>query len=277
MKRILLFILLVCLINPKFIYSQFESDTSYLKVMTYNIHHAEGIDGKIDLERIAKLIRVTGVDLVALQEVDKNVERSLGINIIDSLAQLTKMNFYFDKNIDFGGGEYGNAILSRLPILSKYNFHFKMIGDGEQRGLLQTVVNILGSEILFMNTHLDFSGDDSERVFCVNQLNNEIKKYPQMPIIICGDFNDTSLSKTYIKMKENFSDVWEEKGEGLGFTYPSDYPEKRIDYIFYSNIKDEINKIYLEPISITILRSAASDHLPVIGEFKVVTNKNNSK
>ena len=180
MKKFILISFLMTVIIPLTIYSRDNSDTLYLKVLTYNIHHGEGLDGKIDLNRIAKIIRETGVDLVALQEVDQGTERSFGIKLLDSLSSLTKMHFYFDKNIDFKGGEYGNGILSRLPILVKYNYHYNMITEGEQRGLLQTVVDFLGNEILFMDTHLDASGNDSERVFSIDQINNEIKKYPNM-------------------------------------------------------------------------------------------------
>jgi endonuclease/exonuclease/phosphatase (EEP) superfamily protein YafD len=121
-----------------------------------------------------------------------------------------------------------------------------------------------------MGTHLDAGGDDSERVSSVDQIKDEIKKYPDMPIIICGDFNDTSMSRTYLKMKEDFSDVWEEKENGKGFTYPSDFPEKRIDYVFYSNMNGNKKDIYLEPVRIKVLRSGASDHLPVIAEFRLI-------
>ena len=270
MKKIILILSLLLILLSKNSFTQNDNDTLFLKVMTYNIHHGEGIDGKIDINRIAKLIRETGVDLVALQEVDQATERSLGIKILDSLSSITRMHFYFDKNIDFEGGEYGNGILSRLPILVKYNYHYNMITDREQRGLLQTVVDFLGNEILFMGTHLDAGGDDSERVSSVDQIKDEIKKYPDMPIIICGDFNDTSMSRTYLKMKENFSDVWEEKENGKGFTYPSDFPEKRIDYVFYSNMNGNKKDIYLEPVRIKVLRSGASDHLPVIAEFRLI-------
>ena len=273
MKKFILILLFIAVLIPLSIYSQKDSDTLYLKVMTYNIHHGEGFNGKIDLNRIAKIIRETGVDLVALQEVDQGTERSFGIKILDSLSTLTKMHFYFDKNIDFKGGEYGNGILSRLPILVKYNYHYNMISEGEQRGLLQTVVDFLGNEILFMDTHLDASVNDSERVSSIDEINEQIKKYPDMPIIICGDFNDTSLSRTYFKMNENFNDAWEKIGDGKGLTFPSDFPEKRIDYIFYSNEDKKKNKIIIEPALITVYRSGASDHLPVIAEFKVIKKK----
>src|SRR6185503_1828899 len=111
-----------------------------VRVMTYNIHHGEGTDGKIDLNRIAEVILSARADIVALQEVDRSVERTARRDLVAELAELTKMNFAFGKNIDYQGGDYGNAVLSRFRVLKYENRHYKMIRDGEQRGLLQVVL-----------------------------------------------------------------------------------------------------------------------------------------
>ena len=90
-----------------------------LRVMTYNIHHAEGLDGKVDLERIANVIRQSNADIVALQEVDKNTRRTGGIDIPADFARRTWMNIVFGANLDnFQGGQYVTAILIRFPIES---------------------------------------------------------------------------------------------------------------------------------------------------------------
>ena len=269
MKKILNIIFVVLFFQIS-VFAQTKSDTTYLKVMTFNIHHGEGIDGKIDLERIAEIFSKNNIDLVALQEVDEGVERTFRIKELDTLSMLTKMQSYFSKNIEFQGGEYGNGILSRFPILSKTNYHFKMIREGEQRGLLQTIVNLDGDSLLFMTTHLDYRADDAERVSNIDEIVAEVNKYPKMPVIICGDFNDTTMSRTYIKMTKYFSGVWSKIGNNREFTYPTASPEKKIDFIFYLNRKDEI---HIEPIKISVLNSNASDHLPVFAEFKVVKKR----
>ena len=51
-----------------------------VRVLTYNIHHGEGMDGKIDLERIAAVIKRLEPDVVALQEVDVKTTRSQGVD-----------------------------------------------------------------------------------------------------------------------------------------------------------------------------------------------------
>src|SRR4051812_49168782 len=84
-----------------------------LRVITYNIHHGEGTDGKIDLERIAKLLLAEKPDFVSLNEVNQGVEPPHGIDPPAEMARLTGMTAVFEKNIDYQGGKYGNAILSR--------------------------------------------------------------------------------------------------------------------------------------------------------------------
>src|SRR6266571_8013591 len=94
------------------------------RVMTYNIHHGEGLDGKVDLLRIAELIKREGADLVALQEVDKGVERTARRDFPDELAALTGLTCVFSNNYHYQGGEYGNAVLTRFPVKRWSNTHF---------------------------------------------------------------------------------------------------------------------------------------------------------
>src|SRR5688572_26381710 len=70
-----------------------------IRVMSYNIHHGEGTDGKIDLERIAKVIKREKVDIVGLQEIDRGVARTNRRDLIQELSRLTGMDFYFERNI----------------------------------------------------------------------------------------------------------------------------------------------------------------------------------
>ena len=88
-----------------------------LRVLTYNIHHAEGVDGKFDLGRIARLIKKEKPDLVAVQEVDVKTRRSDGVDQAAELARLTGMHYFFGKFMDYNGGEYGQMVLSKHPIV----------------------------------------------------------------------------------------------------------------------------------------------------------------
>ncbi len=231
-----------------------------LRVMTYNIHHGRGMDDRVDLERIAKLIREQNVDLVALQEVDKGTQRTSGIDIAARLAELTQMHFVFEKNIDFQGGEYGNAILSRRPILSSTNRHYQMLRPGEQRGLLSAKIEFGGRPITFAATHLDFRPDPAERINNMDEIDAFVAASGNHPIIVAGDFNDTPGGAVHLRMKKNFTDAWEQAGTGDGFTYSSVEPDKRIDYLYL------FPKTAWQVKTVDVLSSDASDHLPLVIE-----------
>ena len=231
-----------------------------VRVMTYNIHHGRGMDERVDLDRIGKLIREQNVDLVALQEVDKGTQRTDGIDIAADLAALTGMHFVFEKNIDFQGGEYGNAILSRHPILTSTNRHYKMLRPGEQRGMLSATIEVNGRKLIFVATHLDYRPDPAERISNVGEIEEFVSASGTNPIIIAGDFNHTRGATVHLGMKEMFTDSWEAAGDGDGFTYSSELPTKRIDYIYL------FPKTAWSAQSADVLSSDASDHLPLVVE-----------
>ena len=231
------------------------------RAMTYNIHHGEGVDGRLDLVRIAAVIRDQAADLVALQEVDKGVERTGRRDLPAELAALTGMTCLFQNNYAFQGGEYGNAILTRFPVKRWANTHLRMLRTGEQRGVLQAVVDVSGRDLLFLATHIDFRPDDSERLENVGQFREILSEYAGLPAVFGGDFNDTPSSRTYLGMSEVFDDTWVKAGEGDGFTIPSRAPNKRIDYLWIRQGSP------LRPVRAWVPRTEASDHLPLAAEL----------
>jgi len=233
------------------------------RVMTYNIHHGEGLDGKVDLQRIADLIKREQADIVALQEVDKGVQRTAQRDFPAELAALTGMTCIFSNNYHFQGGEYGNAVLTRFPVKRWTNRHYKMLRPGEQRGLLQVVLGVHGRELVFMDTHIDYRADDTERLANADELFQAVQPFKGRPMILCGDFNDTPGSRTHQKIAQAFVDAWAAAGTGDGFTIPAQKPRKRIDYIWTSN--DSL----IEALRLWVPASEASDHLPVVGEFRL--------
>ena len=92
-----------------------SSDKTSLKILSYNIKHGRGMDGKVDLPRIAKVVRSLSPDLVALQEIDRNCTRSGSIDLTAELGAMLGMEGRFGKFMDYQGGEYGLAVLSVLP------------------------------------------------------------------------------------------------------------------------------------------------------------------
>jgi endonuclease/exonuclease/phosphatase family metal-dependent hydrolase len=234
-----------------------------IRVMTYNIHHGEGMDGRVDLQRIADLIKRERADIVALQEVDKGVERTARRDCPGELAALTGMSCVFSNNYHCQGGEYGNAVLTRFPVKRSTNRHYQMPGPSEQRGLLQVVLDIHGRELVFMDTHVDYRRDDAERLLNAGEILEVLQSYRGRPVILCGDFNDTPDSRTYQKIAQGFTDAWTMVGRGDGFTIPSEQPRQRIDYIWLSKGST------IEALTISVPQSKASDHLPVVGELRL--------
>jgi endonuclease/exonuclease/phosphatase family metal-dependent hydrolase len=233
------------------------------RIMTYNIHHGEGLDGKVDLLRIAEVIKREGADIVALQEVDKGVERTARRDLPAELAELTGMTCVFSNNFHYQGGEYGNAVLTRFPIVRSTNTHYVMLRPGEQRGLLQLFLEVHGRPLVFMATHIDYRPDDSERVLNAGEIQAAARQYGGRPVVVCGDFNDLPTSRTHAKMKQMFDDAWELAGQGDGFTFSAGKPVKRIDFIWLSQDKEVV------PVKLWVPSSEASDHLPLAGEFRI--------
>jgi endonuclease/exonuclease/phosphatase family metal-dependent hydrolase len=232
-----------------------------LRVLSYNIQHGRGMDGEVDLQRIAQVILREDPDLVALQEVDRGVQRTERVDMPAQLTALTGMTAIFSNNFHFQGGEYGNAILSRHRVESFGNTHYRMVRGGEQRGLLHALIHVHGQSLLFLNTHLDFRPDDTERLSNLEEIVALVAAYPGLPVVIAGDFNDVPGSRTYLGMTRYLVDVWEVAGQGEGFTFRSDNPDRRIDYIFAHPIHGPF------PQRAWVPTSTASDHLPLAVEF----------
>ena len=200
-----------------------------LRILSYNIHHAEGVDGKLDVPRIAQVILSVKPDLVALQEVDKNTTRTGKVNQDIELAHLTKMNSVFGSNITFQGGQYGNAILSKFPIIKNKNFLLPNVDSGEQRGLLRSQIQISNKEnVLFFSTHLDHRRSDTERLASAEAINQIISLDNKSPAILAGDFNDVPESPT---LKE-LGKLWLRTNKKILKTIPASKPSRQIDYIF---------------------------------------------
>jgi endonuclease/exonuclease/phosphatase family metal-dependent hydrolase len=255
---------------------RYATGASTIRVMTWNIHHGEGLDRKVDVDRIAKLILKEKPDVVALQEVDRGVERSGKIDIITKLADLTDMTYAFGKTIEYQGGDYGNAFLTRFPILEERNHLYQLRQPGEQRGILQLVLDVRGEEILLASTHLESRSDDSARFSSVRELRSLLRAYVPRPVIVCGDLNDVPGSRVITELKKDFGDSWEQVPDGDGFTFPSNAPGKRIDYItlLHKSTPDSTSAgIRLRPVSARVVQSIASDHLPLIVEFELRTER----
>lgn len=231
--------------------------------MSYNIHVGVGMDKKLDLQRIADVIKKEKPDLVGLQEVDRGVKRTEGKDEIAELAKMTAMHFAFAHNLDYQGGQYGVAILSRYPIAATDHRKYENKREAERRGMLRAEVNVAGRTVNFVTTHLDYQHDDS-RLFETEQLLSFLTGV-KGPMIVAGDFNDEPTGSSYKSMLGRFEDSWirsRTKAKGEGLSYPSDKPVKRIDYIFTTPGTMKTKRAW-------IVNTLASDHLPLVAEVEV--------
>jgi endonuclease/exonuclease/phosphatase family metal-dependent hydrolase len=233
-----------------------------LRVMTYNIHVGVGMDKKLDLQRIAEVINVVHPDLVGLQEVDRGVKRTEGKDEIAELAKLTAMNYAFAHNLDYQGGQYGVAILSRYPIKQIDHRKYENRREAERRGLIRVEIEFAGRTINFVTTHLDYQFEDG-RLFETEQLLKFLEGV-KGPLIVVGDFNDEPGGDAYKLMLTGFEDAWIiAKIKERGLSCPADNPAKRIDYIF-TRSSDRLG--VKRPRIVTTL---ASDHLPVVADIQI--------
>jgi endonuclease/exonuclease/phosphatase family metal-dependent hydrolase len=233
-----------------------------LRVMTYNIHVGVGMDKKLDLQRIADVINQEHPDLVGLQEVDRGVKRTEGLDEIAELARMTKMEYAFAHNLDYQGGQYGVAILSRFTILKVDHRKYENKREAERRGMIRIEVKVNNRTLSFATTHLDYQYEDG-RVFETEQL-LEFLKDQTGPLIVVGDFNEEPKGDAYKLMMPKFADAWlRSHAEGDGLSYPADKPAKRIDYIFY-RVNDDVRAKRAWVVS-----TRASDHIPVMAELEI--------
>ena len=239
-----------------------SSTKKTLRVMTYNIHVGVGMDKKLDLQRIADVINRERPDLVGLQEVDRGVKRTEGRDEIAELARLTRMEYAYGHNLDYQGGQYGVAILSRFLIQKVDHQKYQNRVEAERRGMFRVEVEIEGRPVSFVTTHLDYQTSDG-RLFEAEQLLRMLNGVKD-PLIVAGDFNDEPAGNTFKLMLKGFEDAWiSSRAKGSGLSYPADNPVKRIDYIFYRrNGGVRAKKAW-------VVNTLASDHLPVVAELEI--------
>jgi endonuclease/exonuclease/phosphatase family metal-dependent hydrolase len=230
--------------------------------MTYNIHHGKGIDKQVDLYRIAEVIESSEADIIGLNEVDKHFsKRSHYEDQIGWLANQLNMEQAYSPSLLLKSNslktvrQYGNALLSRYPIVTKKSIPFNFIsGLIEGRSLLETQIQINKQLFQINVTHLSLNPflHKKQTDFIVNQLH----KYSH-PVIIMGDWNMRPGSRGWRKVTRELQDVWFLTGKGKGYTHPSLQPRMRLDYIFASH-----NFQVVEPEVVTKIPKA-SDHLPL--------------
>lgn len=231
-----------------------------ITVLSYNIHHANppSKPNLIDLPAIANVIKQQGADLVALQEVDVRTNRSgASLHQAEELARLTGMTAYFAKAIDYGGGEYGVAILSRYPMEDRKNTPLPTDDKtkGEHRTLATATIVLPGNQkFVFACTHLDAQREDINRQLQIKKI-LAILKEESLPVVIAGDLNATPESDVIRQLDSYFT---RSCVTNCAYTIPEINPDRTIDYIAFAPAKN------FTVLSHNVVdESFASDHRPV--------------
>jgi endonuclease/exonuclease/phosphatase family metal-dependent hydrolase len=241
-----------------------QEQSQALRVASYNIRHGEGADGKVDLPRIAKVIAALEPDLVALQEVDKNCTRSGNTDIAKELGKLLGMEHRFGKFMNFQGGEYGMAILSRLPIVDAVRHP---LPDGaEPRCALEVRVHVDGlpSPVSFVCIHNDWT-KESIRVKQAQALLEQLHGHDS-PIVLAGDFNGDRSDESMRLLADAGWRIVKKNNDKESNTWPADDPRVEIDFFVIRNFP---------PVEIdhhVINEAVASDHRPIVAAISLSEN-----
>lgn len=242
-----------------------EKDFS-LRVLSYNIHHANppSKEDFIDIASISNTIKSANPDVVALQEVDVDTERSGPGNQAQMIAEKLNMHYAFARAIDFQGGEYGVAILSKYPIKNEKIYRLPSVdgSNGEPRILLTGYVEIPGNgDFLFGSTHLDSQKSSKNRLLQIEELKKITNRNQSHSILIGGDFNATPGSQEIDVLDEVFTRTC----SSCSPTFPATTPKKVIDFIVYKTGK---GKESVKVESHTVIKDAySSDHRPILSVF----------
>lgn len=233
-----------------------------VRVLSYNIHHGEGTDARIDLPRIAAIINSVRPDLVALQEVDIRTKRSLGVDQLLELAHLTGLQPVYGRTISHQGGLYGNAVLARLPVNGFINHD---LPGREPRGLLEAVITPPpGSTTQLLHllaTHLDLNEPD--RLASAARIHAVIASRPAgLPMILAGDMNAVIGSKPISALLVDWTLA---QGDQPMLTSPASAPRRQIDLILVrpaARWRVVETRVLEEPV--------ASDHRPILAVLELL-------
>lgn len=224
-----------------------------LTVATYNIHHAEGMDGTVDVDRIAGVIRTINPDVVFLQEVDRNLSRTNRQDLPALFSEKLGMPVYFEANYRFDNGEYGNVTLTRLPVLEHRNMALPNPVSAEPRGCLTVTVKWGDQAVDLVNTHLGLNGQER-----LAQAEAIVARFSGNPVILGGDMNENLTAPAVKHFTEKLKDTLTNRTDDAAGTVPANAPRRRIDYILTSDAFETVTStIVLNDVTRT-----ASDHLP---------------
>ncbi len=229
-----------------------------VRVASYNIRHAQGTDGRRDLDRTAALLQNLRADIIGLQEVDQGTHRSDREDQPALLGEKLGMASAFGCFMGYQGGKYGLAILSRFPIEATKSI--RLPPGNEPRVALACRIRLpSGQPIMVVNLHLDWVRDDSFRRVQAEKLAEYLAEL-QIPYLLLGDFNDQPDSPTLQVLSRDALPATKPAEDR--FTFSSTDPQREIDFIFAAPRKAwSLHDCRLFDAPLT------SDHRPVLAEL----------
>jgi endonuclease/exonuclease/phosphatase family metal-dependent hydrolase len=225
-----------------------------LRLATWNIHMGVGRDGKRDLVRTARVIKQMDLHLIGLQEVDNHLGN--GGDDLRLLEDLTDMAVVAGPTMQRRTGDYGNALLTSLPVHNIERFDLS-VKRREPRGLLIAHQDWQGKALQVAVTHLGLR--PGERRHQVRRLIECLSAEERKPLILMGDFNEWLFWGRPMRwLRAHFGDVPSPR------SFPTRWPLFRLDHI----LVDPPQRLHGLQAYTSHLSRVASDHLPVIGKYR---------
>ena len=245
MKQNLLFIFAAL-----FIFSAQAQNT--LKLMSYNIKNANGMDNVCNFQRIANVINNTSPDVVAIQEVDSMTNRSGQKYVLGEIAERTQMHGYFAPAIDYDGGKYGIGLLTKqLPLRLQT---LPLPGREEARTLILAEF----ADYIYCCTHMSLTEEDRMKSL---ELVKAFTSSSTKPLFLAGDMNAEPESGFIKELQKDFQILSNPKQH----TFPAPDPKETIDYI--ATLKQNAKGFAV--ISAKVINEPmASDHRPILVELR---------
>lgn len=226
-----------------------------MRIMSYNIHSCKDINGQNSLDRVARLIKEEHITIAGFNEIESFSLRTGFVNQPRKLARAREMISCYGPTLRLRPiGFFGNALLSRYPIIGHENLKLPGFTGREPRCCLKAVLRVPGGYLTVLLTHLTLNAAD--RKAQVETLAGLVKKEDN-PVILMGDFNCSTAELQ--PLEETMVDAGGKFGS-LG-TYPYGNPTHRIDYIF---ISPDITCTRFH-----IPNCDASDHLPIVADLRL--------
>jgi endonuclease/exonuclease/phosphatase family metal-dependent hydrolase len=242
-----------------------------LRVLTYNIHHGEGTDGRYNLGRIAEVIRGEHPDVVALQEIERFRRRTHRDDQPRLLAQALGMHYCFASVRDHHHSDqhkdaaYGNAILTRFPIQSTSHFDLSVPGAREPRGCLHALLRTPAGPLHIFCVHLGLGYSERSKQMA-RLASEEIIHNPRLtpaPAIVLGDFNNWWPVRSARRIQQTLRNACLVTGRRRLRTFGSPLTFLALDYI-YASPEIEILHCY---VSRQRRARVASDHRPLVSDL----------